>query len=192
MAKIEVDDEIFEFLQTHAIPLLDSPNDVLRRLLLSKESKQGGLKNMRNSTIAVAGVSEEPEAGFPTSNAGFVRFVLRTEFDERFVAASGFRMTFESDSRVANFHNFNKSGRKSLWYRIEERHLAKMRSSDKSATVFFTVPAEKCAYVIPLEDIEQRIRYKKWTRNDIEVNIDHASSRWRELDWDIKEYFRQY
>jgi hypothetical protein len=32
---IEVDDEVFAFLQRHAEPLVDSVNDVLRRLLLS-------------------------------------------------------------------------------------------------------------------------------------------------------------
>ncbi|GAA3372167.1 hypothetical protein GCM10017744_102580 [Streptomyces antimycoticus] len=32
---IEVDDEVFAYLQRHGEPLVDSPNDVLRRLLLN-------------------------------------------------------------------------------------------------------------------------------------------------------------
>ncbi|MEU7222656.1 hypothetical protein [Streptomyces chrestomyceticus] len=31
---IEIDDEVFEFLQSRSEPLVDTPNDVLRRLLL--------------------------------------------------------------------------------------------------------------------------------------------------------------
>ncbi|MEV6133140.1 hypothetical protein AB0M05_41180 [Streptomyces violaceusniger] len=35
MRTIEVDDEVFAYLQRHGEPLVDSPNDVLRRLLLN-------------------------------------------------------------------------------------------------------------------------------------------------------------
>jgi hypothetical protein len=35
MIKIDIDAEVFEFLQKRAKPLLDTPNSVLRRLLLS-------------------------------------------------------------------------------------------------------------------------------------------------------------
>ncbi|MFY1700519.1 hypothetical protein ACN28G_02000 [Micromonospora sp. WMMA1923] len=37
---IEVDDEVFTFLQEHCEPLVDTPNDVLRRLLLSGDSEE--------------------------------------------------------------------------------------------------------------------------------------------------------
>jgi len=33
---IEIDDEVFAFLQQHSEPLVDTPNDVLRRLLLGE------------------------------------------------------------------------------------------------------------------------------------------------------------
>ena len=32
--KIEIDDDVFEFLQKRAVPFVDSPNSILRRLLL--------------------------------------------------------------------------------------------------------------------------------------------------------------
>ncbi|MFH5212266.1 hypothetical protein ACHIPZ_29275 [Antrihabitans sp. NCIMB 15449] len=38
MPKIEVDDEVFAWLQERATPFVDSPNSVLRRELLSSES----------------------------------------------------------------------------------------------------------------------------------------------------------
>ncbi|OQD51854.1 hypothetical protein BM536_037710 [Streptomyces phaeoluteigriseus] len=37
MRTIEIDDEVFAYLQRHSEPLVDSPNDVLRRLLLNEE-----------------------------------------------------------------------------------------------------------------------------------------------------------
>src|SRR5688572_30351732 len=40
MRQIEVDQEVFSFLQKRAVPFLDSPNDVLRRLLSLAESPE--------------------------------------------------------------------------------------------------------------------------------------------------------
>lgn len=37
LRKIDVDDDVFAFLQRHSVPLVDTPNDVLRRLLLNDE-----------------------------------------------------------------------------------------------------------------------------------------------------------
>ncbi|MET9427904.1 MULTISPECIES: hypothetical protein [unclassified Streptomyces] len=37
MRKIEIDDEVFAYLQRHSEPLVDTPNDVLRRELLGKQ-----------------------------------------------------------------------------------------------------------------------------------------------------------
>lgn len=44
MAKrmIEVDEDVFVFLQRHGEPLVDTPNDVLRRLLLTDNPPAGG------------------------------------------------------------------------------------------------------------------------------------------------------
>jgi hypothetical protein len=47
---IEVDEEVFSFLQQHCEPLVDTPNDVLRRLLLSggsEESEENGVAPRR-------------------------------------------------------------------------------------------------------------------------------------------------
>ncbi|MFE5482979.1 hypothetical protein [Streptomyces sp. NPDC056527] len=40
MRKIEIDDEVFAYLQRHSEPLVDTPNDVLRRELLGEKSSQ--------------------------------------------------------------------------------------------------------------------------------------------------------
>lgn len=39
--RIEVDEEVYSFLQAHARPFEDTPNSVLRRLLLGRESSSG-------------------------------------------------------------------------------------------------------------------------------------------------------
>lgn len=50
--KIEVDDEIFAFLQQHAEPLKDDANSVLRKLLLNDRAQQTTLKSAP-TTVAV-------------------------------------------------------------------------------------------------------------------------------------------
>ncbi|MFD5426354.1 hypothetical protein [Streptomyces sp. NPDC127084] len=42
MRKIEIDDEVFAYLQRHSEPLVDTPNDVLRRELLGKQKPNAG------------------------------------------------------------------------------------------------------------------------------------------------------
>nr|MDT0519883.1 hypothetical protein [Streptomyces sp. DSM 41633] len=64
MRKIEVDDEVFAYLQRHSVPLVDTPNDVLRRVLLDAETSEedpganrglGGLMFLIEAGEAVAG-----------------------------------------------------------------------------------------------------------------------------------------
>lgn len=45
---IDIDEEVFAFLQRHSEPLVDTPNDVLRRLLLAGNASQAG----QASTVA--------------------------------------------------------------------------------------------------------------------------------------------
>ncbi|GAA3180386.1 MULTISPECIES: hypothetical protein [Streptomyces] len=61
---IEIDDEVFAFLQSHSEPLVDSPNDVLRRLLLGSsgrpstamaERRPGGLMPFIRAGVLKAG-----------------------------------------------------------------------------------------------------------------------------------------
>ena len=36
--QIEIDEQVLEHLQRHAVPLMDTPNTILRRLLLGEEA----------------------------------------------------------------------------------------------------------------------------------------------------------
>lgn len=46
---IEIDDDVFAFLQRHSEPLVDTPNTVLRRLLLSGEESSMGKTAVRKA-----------------------------------------------------------------------------------------------------------------------------------------------
>ncbi|MFF6867282.1 hypothetical protein [Streptomyces sp. NPDC012450] len=46
---IEIDDDVFAFLQRHSEPLVDTPNTVLRRLLLSDEGSSTGKTAVRKA-----------------------------------------------------------------------------------------------------------------------------------------------
>ena len=47
MRTIEIDDEVFAYLQRHSEPLVDTPNDVLRRELLGSNSASASKTSVR-------------------------------------------------------------------------------------------------------------------------------------------------
>lgn len=65
---IEVDDEVFAFLQQHCEPLVDTPNDVLRRLLLSGGSEEAP----ETDAIPRKRLLRRPGALLPLINAGIL------------------------------------------------------------------------------------------------------------------------
>ena len=50
---IEVDDRVFKYLQSHAEPLIDTPNSVLTKLLLDEERPE---KQIRKPSVSVSGL----------------------------------------------------------------------------------------------------------------------------------------
>ncbi|MFE3994260.1 hypothetical protein ACFXPW_21590 [Streptomyces goshikiensis] len=71
MRPIDIDDEVFAFLQSHSEPLVDTPNDVLRRLLLdggdpATERRPGDLAPLIKAGLLKAGdvlVHHQPRRG---------------------------------------------------------------------------------------------------------------------------------
>ena len=98
---------------------------------------------------------------------------------------------FESNNMLIYFQNFNKKN-DNLWYRVTKQPLQTLKNSSKRSFIGFTNPAEKIVYLIPLNDIEQAILESGWDRDYLEVNIDHLSHKWRELNWDIQSYLKKY
>ena len=182
--KIEIDNEVFNFLQTQASPFVDTPNSVLRRLLLGEKNiKKNLARTVHDSVSSVLGQ-------FINITDKFVKSILKKEFKEVFQRKDRFQYMFESDNYLVYFQNFNKENDK-LWYRITEKPLGILRTSSKTVIICFTNPAMKIAYSIPLTDIEERVKSVGWKRNYLEVNID-SSSRWLELHWNIEEYLKEY
>lgn len=97
---------------------------------------------------------------------------------------------FESDDELVYFQNFEKAGSAKLWFRISRKPWGELCGSDKRATICFTNPAERICYMIPVADIRLQIEKTGWDRDYLEVNIDHAGSRWIELNWKIDDYLR--
>lgn len=131
--------------------------------------------------------------GSPTE--GFVRQVIKTvetETSGEFQVRRPYRYMYDSDDGSLYFQYFNRAGAENLWYRVSENALRDLFRSEWQALVCFTNPADRIAYLIPIGGVRAQLKLVGWTRPDLEVNIDHAGRRWRELDWDIIGYLRSF
>jgi hypothetical protein len=190
---IAVDGEIFKFLQDNARPFIDTPNSVLRRLLLDKDNK-----NTAQLPSVSGEIIGEPLPGGRDARRDvlrksiqFVRYLLQTEFKEEFERRQPYRFMYESKNYLLYFQNFNKENDR-LWYRVAAIPFKELKLSSKKAFICLTNPAEKIAYLIPVKEIEATIKTTGWDRDYLEINIDHMSKRWIELDWNIEKYLKRY
>jgi hypothetical protein len=188
MIRIEIDEELFEFLQKKAKPLVDTPNSVLRRLLLNDEIMEGKYIMQDHKPSQ----SQVPEGLNDEELEGFLESILRSKFEGRFYRRRPYQMMFESSTQVVYFQNFKKKDAKTLWYRLSSGALKTMHSLGKSGTICFTNPADRCGYLIPLERIDEKVKTLNWKKPEIEVNIDHGNTKWREFSWDIEEYYVEF
>ena len=177
MPEIEVDDDVFKFLKKHAEPFEDTPNSVLRRLLLGDKSFN---KHIRKD-LRITKTNKK-------SLRDFIDWVLKNNFSEPFVICPPYRMMYESESQIIYFQNLNKGESQNLWFRIRSKPLAKMRSSDKKAYICLTIPSDKYGYLIPLDEVEKYISSANWDRSYLEININPSEDMWRELKWKLDEY----
>lgn len=184
MPKIDVDQDVFEFLQKNAIPFVDTPNTVLKRLL-----KIGNISSPTTKETKATMTTINSTSGIDTND--FVRKVLEKEFPEGYQRKSPYRFMFETPNYLIYFQNFNQPSA-TLWYRITKKPLQVLRNSGKECFICLTNPAEGIAYQIPLKDIESRLATSNWTRDYLEINIDHVSNKWKELDWHIRQYLKSY
>lgn len=180
--KIDIDPEVFAFLQANATPLVDSPNDVLRRLLLKKERTSERVETATaGGRMFTAETSSDPE--------DFVRELIDRQFGSGLVRRPPYRLMFESKDKLVYVQNFNKRSER-LWYRVTEKPWKELQSIKKEGWLCFTNPAERYAYVIPAADIQIKLKASPWKRSYLEVNIDPASHRWVELEWNIQKYLK--
>lgn len=190
MPTIKIDNEVFAFLQEKAVPLIDDPNRVLRRLLLPPSELPPNERTSRGAaTVREPGATRSAEQVRDTDS--FVSQVLEAHFGGSFRKRGPYRYLFESPSRLVYFQNFNQSGSDALWYRLRSSALEMLRDSTKESTVCLTNPSDNLFYALPMEEVDRKAQAAGWDRDDLEVNIDHVNRRWRELDWDISKYLHR-
>lgn len=189
MEKIEVDQEVFEFLKRNAEPFVDTPNCVLRRFLLQETVSRSGQSSKPfeatsgNSGIGLGVKNEERNV--------FVRSVLESEFGGGFKVKRPYQFMFESDDALVYFQNFGQRSDK-LWYRIDSKAWKLLNDEQRKSTVLLTNPTERFAYIFPIDDINRQVEKSGWDRDDLEININHVSSRWIDLDWNIEPYLKTF
>lgn len=180
--KIEVDKEVFDFLQKNAIPLVDDANNVLRRLLLKNAQTD---RQVNTESIA----RESDSLVRSERKLAFIRRLLKQEFGGDFRVLRPYQFMYVRQDRVVYVQNYDKESDK-LWYRIDEKAWDFLRAEDRQTTICLTNPSEGIAYLFPVRDIEAQVRRAEWERGYLEINIDHVSHRWIELDWSIAEYLK--
>ena len=176
---IKVDSDVFLELQRRAVPHVDTANDVLRKLLLKESSSLSRVKQ------SVHSVKDRDVPLVDTDT--FVRLLLRFRFGNDFELVGQYRYMFESKRQLVYFQNYNKETDQ-LWYRISKKPRQDLAFSKKQAWLCLTNPAERYAYIIPMEDVEEQARRSKWSRDEFEIHIYPQESRWSELDWNIARY----
>jgi len=185
MVKIDIDKDVFEFLQNNAKPFVDTPNTVLRRLLQIGNNSSPP----KNETKSAMPTPAQKTTQIDTNE--FVRTVLNKEFIEEFRKKSPYRLMFESPNTLIYFQNFNQES-PTLWYRVSEKSLKVLKASSKKGFLCLTNPAESIAYLFPLEEVKKQIVSSNYKRDYLEINIDHISRKWKELDWNIKQFLKIY
>ena len=185
MKKIEIDEEVFELLTKNAEPFIDTPNTVLRRLL------QMNKKNSSQKNNKVASSNESSIRHNKVDTVDFVnKFLINNFPEEYFHRKERYRFMFESKSKLIYFQNYNKSNR-NLWYRVTDKPWATLNTTNKESYLCLTNPEEGIAYLFPVDDIIYQIKKSDWSRNYLEINIDYSYHRWREFNWNIKEYLER-
>jgi hypothetical protein len=182
MVTIEIDEDIFNYLKSLAEPFTDTPNTVLRRIIFP------GAQAAQPVISTNYGTEKEYSKKTASSAHMFMAAFLQRRYGEKFRSRTPYRTMFESENYLVYFQNFNKAETVNLWYRLSEGSLDTLRKTAKSAMVCLTNPAANVVYEIPMRDIDIQVSKAKWEKVFLEVNIDPASSRWRELDWDIEKY----
>lgn len=177
---IEIDSEVYEQLQNRAQPLVDSANDVLRRLLLKSPATPIKPRASKSKLEAIGG-------GPLITSEVFVKMLLSSRFGDGFEVVDRFEYMFESASTLVYFQNYNKSD-SVLWYRIKERPRQILTTTKKDPWLVFTNPSERSAFVLPVVEVEAAAKRSNWDRDYFEVHIDTRDNRWSELDWDLSKF----
>lgn len=79
-------------------------------------------------------------------------------------------------------------------YKVNATALHALLEAEKPAYVVFTNPAERLAWVIPIEELARAYKQRGSRRlgdGDLDVNVDVERDRIRELNWSVEAYRRE-
>ncbi|GIW43847.1 MAG: hypothetical protein KatS3mg077_1129 [Candidatus Binatia bacterium] len=176
---IEVDSEVLSGLEARRLTPDEPLNAVLRRLLRGAAGYGGG---------GLSGGSAKS-----LLRKQFVEEFLQQQFGGRLRRKDGFQLMFEDDLNLVYVQNYTGVGAVSLWYRIEQKAWAELCRSHKSVWLCLTNPMERYAFVIPFREVLQHGGEQLFhAKGALEVTLEPASGLWRELNWDVSRYRKQF
>lgn len=197
---ISVDEDVMAALEREMRSVHETPNEVLRRLILRDTTSGAQIGNASRAPVRLVlrrpGSEKPPTRRTPRvpdeRRESFVQEILRVEFGAGFKVHPPYVMMFESASHLVYFQNFAGTNAPNLWYRLKARPMRVLRATRKQAFVCLTTRVERCAFVLPVAMLDEQILASGWSRPDVEVNIEASSFRWRELDWNIARFRKCY
>jgi len=173
--QLEIDDEIYQHLLKNAQGFDETPEIVLRRLLLGDDAKTIHTRKGGRTMVQ-------------TDTPGFVQRILNERLGGGFSTIGRYRFLFQSDNRIVYFQNFRDEGNyDNWWYRIVPKAFIELEKSTKPAAIYLTNPTSSVYYELPFDEFKEKTASIKTDRG-IEVNINHTTNIWTSLDWDIREY----
>jgi len=96
-------------------------------------------------------------------NKAFYQRILQEKFSSTFTAVPRYRNLQGSSDDLVWFGGCTKET--PVWfYRVDTGQLELLRSDTRKSTLCFTNAVEKAAFIIPLNDVEEQVRLKRWER----------------------------
>lgn len=173
MDKIEIDNDVLNYLKENADPFYDTPNSVLRRLLgLDGAKSKRGIKSQ--------------QGGIMQSNE-FVKKIISKHYNYSGVPSKvgRYQYMFNLDGKFVYFQNFSKPTN-NLWYRLKSSAIEELK--DKNSEIIFTYSVDGIYYPINISELQAKLDEINWSREDVEVNIDPDNDYWRELNWRLDRH----
>lgn len=124
-------------------------------------------------------------------NAEFNKLILGELFDRTFHRVGRYTTMYESQDNLIYFRNcITREG--DPWYRVEKKEWKRLQEDPRNTLLIFTNAAIWIAYVIPVKDVARKVGTSGWARDYLEVHFDSANDRWKQLDWNIREYIKRF